>query len=272
MFLHRRDIRAALGDILKLTVPRLQLGYNVTIFHSASLEGGNMPLSLNSRGVGRVTVIACCGRIVAGSETESLRSHITGMMRDRKNFVLHLGEVGFIDSSGLGTMVRLLTSTRQSRGDLKLCNVPQPIEKVLHLTNLDQLFETHDCEESAISAFYQRRAAEDSGATPGPPVLCVDQNTDVLAYLRELLRRGGYDVHTSGSLRDALILMRVTRPVLLVLGPKMSAAPATQQAFTEACCAVPIIELRDDFSTLEAAEATSRLLEEIQEKLAQKAS
>lgn len=231
-----------------------------------------MPLSLNTRGVGRVTVIECCGRIVAGNETESLRAHITGMMRDRKNFVLHLGEVGFIDSSGLGTMVRLLTSTRQSRGDLKLCNVPQPIEKVLKLTNLNQLFETHESEESAISAFYQRKAAEDLAAKQGPSVLCVDQNGDVLAFLRELLRRGGYDVHTSSSLRDALILMRVTRPVLLVIGPKMVASPATLQAFTDGCCGVPMIELSSDFSTLEAAEATSRLLEEIQAKLAEKAS
>ncbi len=226
-----------------------------------------MPLSLNSRGVGRVTVVECCGRIVAGNETESLRVHITGMMRDRKNFVLHLGEVGFIDSSGIGTIVRLLTSTRQSHGDLKLCNVPQPIEKVLRLTNLDRLFETHDSEESAISAFYQRKSAEEKAAASGPPVLCVDQNGDVLAYLRELLRRAGYEVHTSGSLRDALILMRVTRPKLLLIGPGLTTAPATQQAFDAARTSVPVIELGGDFSTQEASEAAARLLGEMQRRL-----
>jgi anti-anti-sigma factor len=54
-------------------------------------------------------------------------------LRDRRAIVLHLGEVGFIDSSGLGTIVRSLTSTRQVHGDLKLCNVPEHVRKVLEL-------------------------------------------------------------------------------------------------------------------------------------------
>lgn len=229
-----------------------------------------MLLSLNSRRVGRVTVVRCGGRIVAGSETESLRAHVSGMMRDRKDFVLHLGEVSFIDSSGLGTMVRMLTSTRQSRGDLKLCNIPQAIDKLLRMTNLNQLFDAHESEESAISAFYRRGPAPELAAAPGPPIVCVDQNGDVLAYLRELLRRGGYDVHSSGSLPDALILMRVIHPVLLLVGPNLAASPATKQAFDEACAKQPVVELGKEFSTLDAGEAASRLLENIRVRLAPK--
>lgn len=229
-----------------------------------------MLLSLDTRGVGRVTVIRCSGRIIAGSETESLRSHISGMLLEHKEFVLDLGDVAFIDSSGLGTMVRLLTSTRQQRGDLKLCNVPEFIHKTLKTTNLTTLFETHESEESAIAAFYQRKNAPQQKATAGLPILCVDQNGDVLAYLRELLRRGGYDVHTSSSLRDSLILMRVTRPVLLLLGPNLTAAPATRQAFDTACVKVPVIELGSEFSTLDAGEAAAQLLASIQARLPSK--
>jgi anti-anti-sigma factor len=76
-----------------------------------------MLLSLDTRGVGRVTVVRCSGRIVAGNEIESLRSHITAMLLEHKEFVLDLSDVAFIDSSGLGTMVRLLTSARQHHGD-----------------------------------------------------------------------------------------------------------------------------------------------------------
>ena len=90
-----------------------------------------MRLSLETREVGRVTIVRCNGRIVAGSESESLRAHMTWLLRDRRAIVLHLGEVGFIDSSGLGTIVRSLTSTRQARGDMKLCNVPEHLRKVL---------------------------------------------------------------------------------------------------------------------------------------------
>jgi len=226
-----------------------------------------MPLSLDTRGVGDVTVIKCAGRIVAGAETESLRVHITGMLRDRRDFVLHLGEVVFIDSSGLGTIVRLLTSTRQSHGDLKLCNVPEIIGKILKTTNLVRLFDTHASEESAISAFYRRSTTAEQPKPSGPAVLCIDQNNDVLAYLRELLRRGGYDAHTSGNLHDSLILMRVIRPVLLLVGPTLGASPATQQAFTAACANVPVLELGNEFSTLDAGDAATQLLQNIQARL-----
>jgi anti-sigma B factor antagonist len=225
-----------------------------------------MPLALNTRAVGKVTVVQCAGRIVAGNETESLRVHISGMMRDRKNFVLHLGEVNFIDSSGLGAMVRLLTSTRQVHGDLKLCNLPQNVHKVLKLTNLTTLFDTHESEDNAIAAFY-RRGPEPQQAPAGPTVLCVHHNGDVLAYLREFLKRGGYEVHTSGSLRDALILMRVTRPVLLLISPNLTGTAATQESFEAVKGTVPVIELSNEFSTLEASEAAAQLLESIQARL-----
>ncbi len=93
-------------------------------------------------------------------ETESLHAHLNWLLRDRKNIVLHLGNVVFIDSSGLGTIVRMLTSTRRVHGDLKLCNAPQAIHKVLGMTRLTSLFETHETEEHAVAAFYQRKAAE----------------------------------------------------------------------------------------------------------------
>lgn len=225
-----------------------------------------MPLALNVRGVGKVTVVQCSGRIVAGSEMESLRTQISSMMRDRKDFVLHLGEVVFIDSSGMGTLVRLLTTTRRSYGDLKLCNVPQAIDKLLRMTNLNTLFDTFESEENAISAFYRGSAPVRSSAS-GPPILCVEKSSDILAYLRELLKREGYDVHTSNNLRDALILLRVTSPVLLLLGPSLTASPATRQAFDAACARVPVVELGTEFSTLHAGEAASQLLQRIQARL-----
>ena len=73
-----------------------------------------MALSLDTRQVGRVTIVRCNGRVVAGGESESLRTHVAWLLRDRRAIVLHLGDVGFIDSSGLGTIVRSLTSTRQA--------------------------------------------------------------------------------------------------------------------------------------------------------------
>lgn len=229
-----------------------------------------MRLSLETREVGRVTIVHCNGRIVAGGESESLRAHITWLLRDRRSIVLHLGEVGFIDSSGLGTIVRTLTSTRQARGDLKLCNVPDQVRRVLELSHLTSLFDTHESEEKAVAAFYKPGARAETPALTGRSILCLDNNADVLAYLRELLRRAGYDVHTSSHLRDALILMRVTRFDLLLTGPDVTASPAAQQAFQVACANLPVVELGSDFSTRDAGEACAGLLEKMKAKLSAK--
>jgi len=233
----------------------------------SSRTGGPLRLSLDTREVGRVTIVRCNGRVVAGSESESLRAHVAWLLRDRRAIVLHLGEVGFIDSSGLGTMVRSLTSTRQVRGDLKLCNVPEHVRKVLELSHLTKLFDTHESEEKAVAAFYRPGARAETPVLTGRSVLCLDCNADVLAYLRELLRRAGYDVHTSSKRGDALLLMRVTRFDLLLAGPDMTTSPATQQAFQAACASLPVIELGSEFSTRDAGEAGTALLQTIEARL-----
>ena len=226
-----------------------------------------MRLTLDTREVGRVTIVRCNGRIVAGGESESLRAHVAWLLRDRRAIVLHLGEVGFIDSSGLGTIVRTLTSIRQAHGDLKLCNVPDNVRKILEMSHLTNLFDAHESEETAIASFYRPGIRAEAPAATGRNVLCLDCNADVLAYLRELLRRAGYDVHTSSRLGDALLLMRVTHFDLLLVGPDMPASPATQQAFHAACASLPVIELGSEFSTSHAGEAGAGLLERVGSRL-----
>jgi anti-sigma B factor antagonist len=223
-------------------------------------------LSLDTREVGRVTIVQCSGRIVA-SESDSLREHVTWLLRDRRSIVLHLGEVGFIDSSGLGTMVRALTSTRQVHGDLKLCNVPEFVRKVLEMSRLTTVFDTHESEEKAVAAFYRPGTRAEMPVSTGRSVLCLDSNADVLAYVRELLRGAGYDVQSSSRVTDALLLMRVTHFDLLLVGPDM---PASPPAFREACARIPTIELGSEFSTSHAGEAGAGLLEAIAARLGPK--
>jgi anti-sigma B factor antagonist len=231
-----------------------------------------MRLSLDTRDIGRVTIVHCSGRIVAGGESESLRAHVAWLLRDRRAIVLDLGEVAFVDSSGLGTMVRTLTSTRQVHGDLKLCNVPDHVRKVLELSHLTKLFETHESEENAVAAFYQPQSRSEAPAPVGRSALCVASDADVLAYLRELLRRAGYDVHTTNHVRDAMILMRITRFDFLISGADIKASPAMRQAFQTASACLPVIELDSDFSTRDAGEAGSGLLGKIEALLRSKSA
>jgi len=224
-------------------------------------------LALETRGVGDVTIIRCIGRIVAGSETELLQAQVNGLMQDRPDIVLHLGDLVFIDSSGLGMLVRLLISIRKNGGDLKLCNVPQHVHKVLKMTNLNTLFDVHESEEDAISASYKRNTTSEPIAFKGPRLLCVDPSADVLAYLRELLRRAGYDVLTNNNLHDSLILIRATQPGLVILGPNLMSSMGTRKAFESACAKLPVLELGDEFATLDAGQAGIELLKKIHSRL-----
>ena len=161
-----------------------------------------------------------------------------------------------------------MTSTRQARGELKLCNVPEHVRKVLELSHLTKLFDPQESEEAAVAAFYRPGARAEAPVSTGRSILCLDSNADVLAYLRELLRRAGYDVHTSSHRGDALLLMRVTRFDLLLAGPDMTSSSAgTLQAFQAACAKLPVIELGSEFSTLDAGEASAGLLERIAARL-----
>ena len=222
-----------------------------------------MPLTVEARVVGDVTIVRCAGRIVAGTETECLRDRISSALQERREVVLQLSEVAFIDSSGLGMLVRLLTSTRRAGGDLKLCQVPEPILKVLKATSLNQLFEVHESEQSAVSSVYKRRISSEQVTSQGPTVLCVDHSNDVLACLRQILRGAGYNVLTNTNLHDSLILMRATRPNVIVLGPNLGGAPGTQQAFKNACATLPVVELGEQFHAQDAGQAASDLLSRI---------
>ena len=115
------------------------------------------------------------------------------------------------------------------------------------------------------SVWTVRQAAPTASA--GRSILCIERNADVAAYLREALRNAGYDVHTSSNLRDSLLLMRVTRFDLLLVGTDVPGSPAVEKSFHDASAKMPMINLGPEFSTLEAGAATKELLEKIAAKL-----
>jgi anti-sigma B factor antagonist len=113
-----------------------------------------MPLNLESRPVGDVLVIQCQGRIVVGKEVSTLHYYVQDSLVKYSDIVLQLDQVEFIDSSGLGALMRLMQAARAKGGDLKLSGLPPNIRKTLELTNLLSQFETYDSVEEAITAAY----------------------------------------------------------------------------------------------------------------------
>jgi len=112
-----------------------------------------MPLSLVPNSCGEITVLRCSGRIVAGPEIDILRKHINSLLPDCRHILLDLEKVTFIDSMGMGELVRMLTSARRCGGDLKLCNISPSTVRVLRITNLHKVFEIAETEEHGLIAF-----------------------------------------------------------------------------------------------------------------------
>lgn len=224
-----------------------------------------MPLALESRRVGDITVVKCSGRIVEGTESAALQQQLNALFPREPYIVLHLSEVQFIDSSSLGLLTRLLARARNANGSLKLCAVSPKIDEVLRVTKLRTVFDSYESEAAAIASFYERAKAPDAPYRFDTDILCVETSADVLAYVRELLGQAGYGVMTAGNLPDALTLLRATQPKLVVIGADLRSSRATESAerFNRLVDALPVVKLPADFSRHEAGEAGQQLLDQV---------
>jgi len=222
-------------------------------------------ISFETRRVGDIAVVRVAGRLVEGAESATLQKHIDGLMPFGAHLLLNLSAVEFMDSSGLGLLVRYLTRTRNAHGNLKLCALPPPLEEVMRVTRLQGVFDPYASEEDAIADFYHRSDSTTGSFRFRIDILCVDFSSDVQAYVRELLGQVGFGVLTAGNLPDALILLQATRPRLLVINRDLRAARGTHTAekFNSLADKLTVVELPDGFSRAEAGEAGEVLVAKV---------
>ena len=171
-----------------------------------------MALRLESRPVGDVLVIECHGRIVAGNDVYALHAQVGDSLVHHAHVVLQLDGVEFVDSSGLGALVRLLQTARSKGGDLKLSHVPAMLRRSLEMTNLISQFELYDSVDEAITAAYLgSRYARGIAGDARPRVLCLYESSDVRTFVREVLISAGYNAMTVANIDDAKILLKATK-------------------------------------------------------------
>ena len=232
---------------------------------SPRLQSRIMPISLEHRRVGDITVVTCTGRIVEGAESIAVQQRLDELLPYGPRLVLHLGAVDFLDSSGLGLLVRNVTRMRNAHGNLKLCALSPRIIEVLKVTHLSAIFDTHESEEEAIGAFYQRAAVGGGTTHLHTDVLCVDASADVQAYVRGLLTQGGYGILTAGNLPDGLVLLQATAPRLVIMAADFRATRETRTAekFNTLADARSVIVLPEDFSRRDAGDTGPRLLDQV---------
>lgn len=118
-----------------------------------------MQLRMSTRTLDGVLVVDCSGRIVFGEESASLRDNVKKILENNPKVVLNLGEVNYIDSGGLGTLVSLYTTARNAGGALKLAHLTQRVGDLLQVTKLVSIFEVFDNEQAAAKSFGKDAAA-----------------------------------------------------------------------------------------------------------------
>ncbi len=113
-----------------------------------------MSLNIETREVNHVSILDVRGRIVLGDETHELRDAVRDLLAEQKTkIVLNLADVDYIDSSGVGELVGSFTAVRKAGGELKLLNLSQKVQDVLHVTKLYTVFDIREDEFTAVKSF-----------------------------------------------------------------------------------------------------------------------
>ena len=113
-----------------------------------------MTMKASTRQVDGVTIVDLSGRITLGEGSVILRDTVREIVgQGNKKILLNLGDVTYIDSSGIGELVSAFTSVRNQGGELKLLNLTKKVHDLLQITKLYTVFDIRDDEAGAIKSF-----------------------------------------------------------------------------------------------------------------------
>ncbi len=111
-------------------------------------------MEIEERTSGDVTVLDLKGRLTLGEGDELLKDKINSLLlQGHRKLLMNLGEVPYIDSAGLGEIVRTYTTVNRQGGSLKLLNLTKRIEDLLSITKLLTVFETFNSEKEAVESY-----------------------------------------------------------------------------------------------------------------------
>jgi len=111
-------------------------------------------MKTSTRQVDGVTIVDCSGRITLGEGSVTLKDVVRELLsKGQKKILLNLGDVNYIDSSGIGELVSAFTTVRNQGGELKLLNLTKKVHDLLQITKLHTVFDVKDDEAGAIKSF-----------------------------------------------------------------------------------------------------------------------
>ena len=113
-----------------------------------------MSMKTSTRQVDGITIVDLSGRITLGEGSVLLRDLVRDLVtKGQRKILLNLGDVTYIDSSGIGELVSAFTTVRNQGGELKLLNLTKKVHDLLQITKLYTVFDVKDDEAAAVAAF-----------------------------------------------------------------------------------------------------------------------
>jgi len=111
-------------------------------------------MEIAKRTVEDIQILDCKGKITLGEGTMAVRNTVRDIIADNgKKIILNLGDVNYIDSSGIGELVSTYTTVTNAGGQLKLLNLTKKIHELLQITKLLTVFQVFEDEKAAIASF-----------------------------------------------------------------------------------------------------------------------
>lgn len=122
-------------------------------------------LKINERRVGKVTILDIEGNLRIGEGSAQLQQAIRRLLAEGQNqILLNLGQVAYIDSSGLGEMVAAHVATSKSGGEIKLLHLTQRVRELMTITKLVTVFESYETEAEALERYKAEETEEKEDA------------------------------------------------------------------------------------------------------------
>jgi anti-sigma B factor antagonist len=117
----------------------------------------HMAFEITTREFDRIIVVDAVGRLTLNDSRTRLRDLIHVFTSNgHRDFLLNLAGVDFIDSDGMGELVRCYSVVRQRGGEMRLVHLQQRVHDLLQITRVNSIFEIHSDEQVALQAFRQR--------------------------------------------------------------------------------------------------------------------
>jgi anti-sigma B factor antagonist len=111
-------------------------------------------MEISERNDGQVTILSLSGKVTLGEGDVLLKDKLHSLLNQgRKDVLLNLAQVSYVDSAGLGAIVSAYTTMTREGGSLKLANVTKKMQDLLSITKLLTVFETFDSEDEALRSY-----------------------------------------------------------------------------------------------------------------------